>query len=77
MTSVESRTEAFEQAMLNTVVRAVRNAFDGLTLSNCLESDEFRAVMRLALDQPLFTAYYEPCSTQARRNLIHVIDHHS
>lgn len=73
----QKRVRAFEDAMLNTVVRAVHEAFSGLTLSNCMESEEFRVVMRLALDQPLFTAKYEKASLAARSNLIEIIDHHS
>lgn len=73
MTNIK-RTEAFEQCMLNTVVRTVRSAFDGLTLTNCLESVDFCKVARAAMDMPLFTASYESAAIRARLNLIDRLD---
>ena len=73
MTKIQ-RIKSFEQAMLNTVVRVVRDSFDGLTLDNCLESEDFRTIARVALDQPLFTAHYEEAAVLARSRIIDRIE---
>jgi hypothetical protein len=70
-----TRTDAFESALLNTVVRAVRKAFHGLTLSNCMESDDFRAALSLALYQPLFYNPIEPAMAEARLRLVKRVNH--
>lgn len=71
------RIQAFEEAMLNTIVRTVRAAFSNLTLQNCLESIDFRAIARVALQGDLFTTPYEPASVEARLNLIDRIESYS
>lgn len=69
-----SRVEAFKSAMLNTVVRAVRGAFEGLTLTNCMESEEFRAALMVALNQPLLSEPVEPAMRRARMELMYELE---
>lgn len=65
-----SRINAFKSALLNTVVRAVRPAFEGLTLSNCLESEEFKAAALVALRTPFLSSPVEPAMEMARLELL-------
>ncbi len=68
------RIDAFKDAMLNTCVRAVREAFSGLTLSNCLESEDFRAAAYFALTQPLLAVPVEMAMATARQELLEQIE---
>lgn len=70
------RVEAFKSAMLNTCVRIVRDAFEGLTLSNCMESVDFRDSAAQALEMPLFTKSIEPAMETARLELLGELVYH-
>ena len=66
-----NRVDAFKSAILNTVVRVLRPAFEGLTLSNCLQSADFRAHAREALRMPLLARPVEDAHAEARLELLH------
>lgn len=68
------RIDAFKSAMLNTCVRAMRDAFENLTLSNCMDSVEFRAASLIALNMPLLSQPIEPAMKLARKELIREIE---
>ncbi len=66
-----NRVEAFRSCLLNTCVRVMRTAFEGLTLSNCMDSEEFRAAAGAALQLPLFSNPVEPAMQEARLELLY------
>lgn len=70
----DKRVQAFRNCLLNTIVQAFRPVFEGLTLSNCLESDEFRAGAILALSGDFFRKSIEPAMETARKSLIKEIE---
>lgn len=70
-----ARVAAFRGALLNTCVRGVRAAFEaGLSLANCLDSEDFRGLAYGLLQTPLLCRAVEPAMEAARRGLLRELE---